>query len=133
MPIRASTDIEPAIADFARQPNGGLILPTDSFLVPRYGLVADTANRHRLPSLGSLREYAKNGGLIFYGSSREATIQNYQRAANYVDRILRGEKAGDLPVQNPSKYELLINVKTAKALGLTVPETLLVQADELIQ
>ena len=106
-PIHASTDIEPAIADFARQPNGGLILPTDSFLIPRYGLLADTANRHRLPSLGTLREYAKNGGLMFYGLSREGTIERYGRAANYVDRILRGERAGDLPVQNPIKYELL--------------------------
>jgi putative tryptophan/tyrosine transport system substrate-binding protein len=87
-PIRASTDIEPAIANFARQPNGGLILPTDSFMIPRYKLVADIANRHRLPSLGTQREYVGDGGLMFYGLSREGTIERYGRAANYVDRIL---------------------------------------------
>ena len=134
MLIRASTDIEPAIATFARQPNGGLILPTDSFMVPRYKLVADMANRHRLPSLGSLREYAKDdGGLMFYGTSRDDSIEGLARAASYVDRILRGEKPGDLPVQTHTKYETVLNLKTAKALGLTIPETLLATADEVIQ
>ena len=131
-PVHASADIEPAIANFARQPNGGLILPTDSFTTARYGLVADVANRHRLPSLGTLREYAKVGGLVFYGISRKATIERYGQAASYVDRILRGEKVGDLPVQNPSDYELLINMKTAKALGLAIPLFLLGRADEVI-
>jgi putative ABC transport system substrate-binding protein len=133
-PIRASADIEPAIANFARQPNGGLILPTDSFMIPRYKLAADTATHHRLPSLGTRREYVvEDGGLMFYGTSRESTIGVYGRAANYVDRILRGEKPADLPVQNPTKYELLINLKTAKALGLTVPPTLRALADEVIE
>jgi putative ABC transport system substrate-binding protein len=132
-PIRATSDIEPAIENFARQPNGGLILPTDSFMVLRYRLVADTANRHRLPSLGPLGDYAKEGGLMFYGLGREGTIEGYERAANYVDRILRGEKPGDLPVQNPTRYELGINLTTAKALGLTVPNTLVAVADEVIE
>ena len=122
----------PTIATFARQPNGGRILPTDSFMVPRYKLVADTANRHRLPSLGSLREYAKDdGGLMFYGTSRDDSIEGLARAASYVH--LRGEKPGDLPVQSHTKYETVLNLKTAKALGLTIPETILATADEVIQ
>jgi putative ABC transport system substrate-binding protein len=132
-PIRASTDIEPTIATLARQPNSGLIMPTDSFMIPRYRLVADTANRHRLPSLGPLREYPKEGGLMFYGFTREDAIEKFGQAANYVDRILRGEKPGDLPVQNPTKFEFVLNLKTAKALGLTVPPQLLAIADEVIE
>jgi putative ABC transport system substrate-binding protein len=132
--IRTTGDIEPAIENFARLPNGGLILPTDSFMVPRFKFIADTANRHRLPSLAYSPLYAKDGGLMYYGNAnRDSMVEVFQRAANYVDRILKGERPGDLPVQNPTRYELVINMKTAKALGLTVPLPLLAIADEVIE
>jgi putative ABC transport system substrate-binding protein len=130
-PIRATADIEPAIVNFARQRNSGLILPTDTFTDLRAKLIADLANRHSLPSLGARPQYARAGGLMYYGI--ENRVDSYRRAANYVDRILRGEKPGDLPVQNPTKYDLVINLKTAKALGVTVPQSILLRADEVIE
>jgi putative ABC transport system substrate-binding protein len=132
-PIRAKADIEPSIANFARQPNGGLVLPTDSFTLSRFKLIADTANRHRLPSLAASAEYVKDGCLMYYGISEDSTVERYRTAGNYVDRILKGEKPGNLPVQNPTRYELVINMRTAKALGLAVPLSLLASADEVIE
>jgi putative ABC transport system substrate-binding protein len=131
--IRATSDIEPAIENFARQPNGGLILPTDSFTRPRFKFIADAANRCRLPSLAYSPQYAKDGGLMNYGIGLDSAIETFRRAANYVDRILKGERPGDLPVQNPTRYELVINMRTAKALALTVPPNLLALADEVIE
>jgi putative tryptophan/tyrosine transport system substrate-binding protein len=131
-PVRTTADIEPALASFARQPNGGLLLPTDTFTVLRVSLIADLAARYGLPSIGPGTNFAKIGGLLEYGTSIDAAGQMRQ-AASYVDRILKGSKPGDLPVQAPTNYRLVINLKTAKALGLTIPETLLATADEVIE
>jgi putative ABC transport system substrate-binding protein len=131
MPVRSSTDIEPAIAAFAGEANGSLILPTDTFLALRFELIADAANRYRLPSVSTNEAFAKNGGLITYSFSD--LVGQWQQMASYVDRILKGEKPTDLPIQAPTKYQLVINLKTAKALGLTVPLPLLGRADEIIE
>ena len=131
-PVRATTDIEPAIENFARQPNGGLILPTDSFIRLRQGVIADIATRHRLPTISAAADFAKDGGLMNYGVTANL-VDDYRQAASYVDRILKGAKPNDLPVQAPTKYSLVINLKTAKALGLTMPLPLLGLADEVIE
>ena len=131
-PVRATTDIEPAIANFARQPNGGLILPTDSFTRLRQRLIADIASRHRLPAISAAVGFARDGGLMNYGVAANLA-DDYRQAASYVDRILKGAKPADLPVQAPTKYSLVINLKTAKALGLTIPLPLLGLADEVIE
>ena len=102
----------------------------DTFTQNRRKLVLDLAARHQLPAIYAYRYYAADGGLMSYGVD---SVAQYRQAAGYVDRILRGDKPADLPVQQPTKFELVINVKTAKALGLTVPETLLAAADEVIQ
>ena len=130
MPVRATADIEPALENFARQPNGGLMLPTDTFTRLRDMPIADLAGRFRLPSIGAGPNSAKNGGLLEYAIDY---VGQFGQAATYTDRILKGSKPGDLPVQAPTKYRLVINMKTAKALGLTIPETLLATADEVIQ
>jgi putative ABC transport system substrate-binding protein len=130
MPVWATTDIEPALENFTHQPNGGLMLPTDAFTRLRDMLIADLAGRFRLPSIGAGPNFTKNGGLLEYGIDY---VGQFGQAATYADRILKGSKPGDLPVQQPTKYRLVINVKTAKALELTIPETLLATADEVIQ
>jgi putative ABC transport system substrate-binding protein len=131
MLVRATTDIESALQSFAREPNGGLILTADNFVYSRYALIADQAHRYRLPSIALSLSFAKQGGLMEYNVD-DLPNQNRQ-AAGYVDRILKGAKPGDLPVQAPTKFKLVINLKTAKALGLTVPPTLLAVADEVIE
>jgi putative tryptophan/tyrosine transport system substrate-binding protein len=126
-PVQASADIEAALASFARQPNGGLITwGTDLF-----SFIVDLARRYRLPSI-SPGPIVKDGGLMDYGPSIDLPSR-FRQAATYVDRILKGEKPADLPIQAPTKYWLVINLKSAKALGLTIPETLLATADEVIQ
>ena len=132
VPVRATPEIESALESFARQPNGGLILPTDAFTRLHQKLVTDVAARHRLPSISADPDFPKDGGLMYYGA-RISTIDQFRQAATYVDRILKGAKPGDLPVQLPDKYTLTINLKTAKALGLEVPPTLLARADEVIE
>src|SRR5262249_55473598 len=128
--VRDTPGIEHAIAAFARQPNGGLIVLSTSLAVaPREQIIAWAA-RYRLPAVYPFRIYVNAGGLISYGPDQ---IDPYRRAAGYVDRILKGEKPADLPVQAPTKYELVINLKTAKALGLDVPATVLARADEGIE
>jgi putative ABC transport system substrate-binding protein len=128
--VRDAGEIEGAVTAFAREPNGGLIvLPAPSSIIQRE-LIIMLAARYRLPAVYALRFFVTSGGLISYGPD---TIEPYRRAAGYVDRILKGEKPADLPVQAPTKYELVINLKTAKALGLTVPDTLLARADEVIE
>jgi putative tryptophan/tyrosine transport system substrate-binding protein len=128
--VRDVGEIERTIAAFARSSNAGLIVtPSTSALIHR-DLITMLAARHRLPAVYSFRYFVTAGGLISYGAN--ATDQ-YRRAAGYIDRILKGEKPADLPVQAPTKYELVINTKTAKALGLTVPDTLLARADEVIE
>jgi putative ABC transport system substrate-binding protein len=128
--VRGSADIEHAIESLARESNGGLIvLPNVPTIVHR-GLIMALAARHRLPAVYSSRQFVTEGALISYGPDR---VDQYRRAAAYVDRILRGEKPADLPVQQPTQFELAINLKTAKALGLEVPWFLQQRADEVIE
>ena len=130
-PVRSIVDIESTLAGLSRQLNSGLLLPTDGFTLAHQKLIADLAGRYRLPSIGATH-FANDGGLMDYGVSTNYVGQ-FRQAAGYVDRILKGAKPADLPIQAPTKYRLAINVKTAKALGLTIPETLLATADEVIQ
>ena len=128
--IHSISEMEIAIEAEARMPGTGLIVLPDSFtFTHRAQQIAATA-RHRLPAIYALRGQALDGGLLSYGPD---TVDLYRRAASYVDRILKGEKPADLPVQNPTKYELLINLKTARALGIEIPPTLLARADEVIE
>jgi ABC-type uncharacterized transport system substrate-binding protein len=128
--VASIVEIERALDDFARKPNGGLIvLPSLVMQAHRKSIIA-LAAEHRMPAIYPFRYFATDGGLISYGID---TLDQYRGAASYVDRILRGEKPADLPVQAPVKYELVINLKTAKALGLDVPPTLLARADEVIE
>jgi putative ABC transport system substrate-binding protein len=122
--------IERAVTTFARVPNGGLIVTASAPVVVHRELIITLAARHRLPAVYFERFFVTGGGLISYGPD---SIDQYRRAAGYVDRILKGEKPADLPVQNPTKYELVINLKTAKALGLDIPATVLARADEVIE
>jgi putative ABC transport system substrate-binding protein len=128
--VRDADEIERAITTFARGSNGGLIVTTSALAIGHRDLIITLATRHRLPAVSPYRLFVSGGGLISYGPD---TIDPHRRAASYVDRILKGEKPADLPVQAPTKYEMIINLKTAKALGLTVPQTLLVAADEVIE
>ena len=128
--VRDAEEIERAIAAFARASNGGLIVPGSALANVHRDLIIALAARHQLPAAYANRVYVTGGGLISYGVD---TLDQYRRAAGYVDRILKGEKPADLPVQLPTKFELVINLKTAKALGLTVPQTLLAIADEVIE
>jgi putative ABC transport system substrate-binding protein len=123
-------EIERAVTAFARGSNGGLIVTVSPLEVVHRNLIITLAARHKLPAVYWERFYVTGGGLISYGPD---VADQYRRAAGYVDRILKGEKAADLPVQAPTKYELVINLKTAKALGLDVPTTLLARADEVIE
>ena len=132
VPVRAIADIEPAITNFAREPNGGLILPTDAFTRLRQKLIVELVNQHRLPAISFDPDFPKFGGLMCY-SVKVSTLDQYRQAAGYIDRILKGTKPGDLPIQQSDKYTLVINLKTAKALGLTVPLPLLGLADEVIE
>jgi putative ABC transport system substrate-binding protein len=123
-------DIERAVAAAAAQPNGGIFVPLDVTMITFMHETIATIARHRLPAIYSERVFVTSGGLVSYGTDR---VEPYRSAASYVDRILRGEKAGDLPFQLPTKYQLVINLKTAKALGLTIPPNLLFTADEVIE
>jgi putative ABC transport system substrate-binding protein len=127
---RSAAELEREVGLFARAPNGGLmVLPDVTSLIHRDEIIA-LAARHRLPAVYPYRYYAASGGLLSYGGE-QADV--FRRAASYVDRILKGASPGELPVQAPTKYELVINLKTAKALSLTVPDTLLARADEVIE
>jgi putative ABC transport system substrate-binding protein len=128
--LRDAGDVEDAIIEFARDPNGGLIVTASAFAANHPQLIAALAARHNLPAIYPFRYFADASGLISYGPDYS---DQYRRAASYVDRILKGEKPADLPVQAPTKYELVINLKTAKALGIEVPATLLARADEVIE
>jgi putative tryptophan/tyrosine transport system substrate-binding protein len=128
--LRDTGDIERAVSAFARSPNGGLIVTAGAATVLHSNLIVTLAARHKLPAVYNERSFIVAGGLISYGPD---FVDMYRRAAGYIDRILKGEKPADLPVQAPTKYELVINLKTAKALGLDVPPTLLASADEVIE
>ncbi|MGB6913146.1 MAG: ABC transporter substrate-binding protein, partial [Pseudolabrys sp.] len=127
--VRDTGEIERTVAAFAGSGNGGVIV-TPGGAAPRRGLIISLAARYKLPSIYPYRYWAADGGLISYGPN---TNDPQQRAAGYVDRILKGEKPADMPVQAPTKYELVVNLKTAKALGLTIPQSLLATADEVIE
>jgi putative ABC transport system substrate-binding protein len=127
--VRDTDEIERNVAAFARSGNGGVIVTPGGAAAHR-GLLISLADRFKLPSVYPYRYYAVDGGLISYGPN---TNDPQRRAAGYVDRILKGEKPADLPVQAPTKYELVVNLKTAKALGIGVPPTLLARADEVIE
>ena len=128
--VRGAAEIERAIAAFARSGNGGLIVTASGSALGHRKLIIALAARHKLPAVYFLRPFVENGGLISYGPD---LIDHYRRAAGYVDRVLKGEKPADLPVQSSTKFELVINLKTAKALGLAVPPSLLARADEVIE
>src|SRR5262245_57740674 len=128
--LRNASEMERDIAAFATTPGGGLIVVGTPLAFLHGGLIVKLAAQHRLPTVYSFSEFVKDGGLISYGPD---IVDQYRRAPGYVDRILKGEKPADLPVQAPTKYELVINLKTAKALGLNVPNTLIGRADQLIE
>jgi putative tryptophan/tyrosine transport system substrate-binding protein len=128
--VSDAAEIERAVTAFARAPNGGLIVTPVTLSLVHRDLIITLAARHKLPAVYGLRPFVTDGGLMCYGPD---TIDPFRRAASYVDRILKGEKPADLPVQSPTKYELVINLKTARALGFEVPATLLARADEVIE
>jgi putative ABC transport system substrate-binding protein len=129
-PIGDMSELETAVAAQAREPNGSLIMMPDFFTLSHRADVTSLAARYRLPAVYPFRQFAEAGGMLSYGND---TTDNYRRAATYVDRILKGAKPSELPVQAPVKFQLLINLKAAKALGLKIPESLLARADEVIE
>jgi putative ABC transport system substrate-binding protein len=128
--VRNTDEMEGVIEQFAREPDGALLVMPDLFTATNRQSIIALAAKHRLPALYPFRYFIASGGLMSYGTE---TLETYRQAASYVARVLKGENPGDLPVQAPSKYELVINLKTAKALGLDVPPTLLARADEVIE
>lgn len=129
LPIHNEADIENVISNFASESNGGLIFPSDIFTVAHRARIIAATNAHRIPTVFPYRYYAADGGLAAYSPDQP---NEFRQAAYFVDRILRGEKPGDLPVQTPNKYELVINLKTANTLGLAIPAAMLSVVDELI-
>ena len=132
LPVEARTapEIEKAFSAMARENAGAVILAADALFSREYRQIAERAAKQRLPSIAGARQFAEAGGLMSYGSS---IVDNYRRAATYVDKILKGAKPGDLPVEQPTKFELFVNRKTAKMLGLTIPQSLLISADKVIE
>jgi len=128
--VRDAPEIERGVAAFARSDNGGLIVTGSPLSLVHRDLIITLAARHKLPTVYFLRPFVTDGGLISYGPD---LADQFRRAASYIDRTLKGEKPADLPVQAPSKYELVINLKTAKELGLTIPPSVLARADEVIE
>jgi putative ABC transport system substrate-binding protein len=129
-PVHSDVEIETAINALGREPGGGLVVMPDAFTVTHRAPIILAAARNNVPAVYRFSFFARDGGLLSYGPE---TVDIWRRAATYVDRILRGAKPGDLPVQLPVKYEMILNLKTAKALGLTVPLTLQAIADEVIE
>ena len=129
-PVRNTAEIEKALPKLGRQPGGGLIVPPDVFTIVHRETIMRSAEEHRLPVIWSYRQFVAEGALISYGPD---TADIFRRSASYVDRILKGEKPADLPAQSPINFELAINLKAAKALGLTVPSSLLAIADEVVE
>ena len=128
--MRDAEEIERAVTAFARSPDGGLIMAAGPAATRHRDLIVKLAARHKVPAVYYERFFVAGGGLISYGPD---FIDQYRRAAGYVDRILKGEKPGDMPVQAPTKYDLIVNLKTAKALGLNIPQSLFATADEVIE
>jgi len=129
-PVRSEVEIETAIIALGREPGGGLVIMLDVFMIAHRSPIISAAARNNVPVVYGFSYFARDGGLLSYGFDPVDVIS---RGATYVDRILRGEKPGDLPVQFPTKYEMVVNLKTAKALGLTVPQSILLRADEVIE
>jgi putative tryptophan/tyrosine transport system substrate-binding protein len=127
--VRDTTDIESTMDIFSRRPDGGLIVPSDTFTQMRRGLIVELAARHRLPAIYRSAEFVRNGGLMYYGFD---FVEHFRQAASYIDQVLRGATPGELPVKQPTRFSLVINRKTAKALGLEIPPKLLSRADEVI-
>ena len=133
MRVHNEAEIETAMASLAAQPNGGLVLPTDNYAISREKLLSELALRYRLPSIsGNQSSFPEAGGLMYYGY-QASLLGQYRDAAGYVDRILKGAKPGELPVQLPTKFQFVINLKTAKVLGLIVPPSVFAIADEVIE
>jgi len=129
-PVHSDVEIETAIVALGREPGGGLVVIPDGFMITTRAPIILAAARNNVPAVYAQSEFVKDGGLLSYGPD---PVDNFRRAATYVDRILRGEKPGDLPVQLPVKYEMVVNLKTAKALGLAVPPSIMLRADEVIE
>jgi putative tryptophan/tyrosine transport system substrate-binding protein len=129
-PVHDDVEIETAIIALGREPGSGLVVMPSPFMTTHRAQIISAAARGNVPVVNILPEFAREGGLLSYGPN---TVEPFRRAASYVDRILRGEKPGDLPVQFPTKFEMVVNLKTAKALGLTVPQSILLRADEVIE
>ena len=129
-PVHSDAEIEAAIAALGREPGGGLFVMPDDFTREHRAPIILAAARSNVPAVYAQSYYARDGGLLSYGPD---AVDHWRRAATYVGRILRGEKPGDLPVQFPTKFEMAVNLKTAKALGLTVPQSILLRADEIIE
>jgi putative tryptophan/tyrosine transport system substrate-binding protein len=129
-PVHDEVEIETAIIALGREPGGGLVVTSDAFVTVHRASIISAAARNNIPALYIASDFVRDGGLLSYAPD---LVDNFRRAATFVDRILRGAKPGDLPVQFPTKFEMAVNLKTAKALGLTIPETLLATADEVIQ
>jgi putative ABC transport system substrate-binding protein len=130
VPIHSAAEIEAAIIALGREPGGGLVVLPDLFMTVHRAPIILAAARNNVPAVYQLSVYARGGGLLSYGPDR---VDSFRRAASYVDRILRGAKPGDLPVQLPVKYEMVVNRKTAMALGLAIPPSILLRADEVIE
>jgi len=128
--VRDAGAIERAITDFARVPNSGLVITASALVVAHTDLIITLANRYKLPAIYYERAWAEDGGLISYGPD---VLEQFRRAGGYIDRILKGEKPSDLPVQAPTKYELVVNLKTAKTLSLNIPPSILSSADKVIE
>jgi putative tryptophan/tyrosine transport system substrate-binding protein len=129
-PVHSEVEIETAIIALGREPGGGLVVKPDVFTLTHRAPIISAAARNNVPAVYWLSDFARDGGLLSYGVDQ---IDTYRRAATYVDRILRGAKPAELPVQFPTKFEMVVNLKTAKALGLTVPQSILLSADEVIE
>ena len=129
-PVHSDEEIETAIIALGREPGGGLVVPGDTFTLTHRAPIISAAARNNVPAVYYDSYFAREGGLLSYGFDQ---VDVLRRAASYVDRILRGEKPGDLPVQLPTKFEMILNLKTAKALGLAVPQSVLLRADQVIE
>ena len=129
-PVHSDAEIETAIVALGREPGGGLVVPPDTFMFAHRAPIILAAARNNVPAVYTQSEFVRGGGLLSYGFD---LVDTFRRAASYVDRILRGEKPGDLPVQFPTKFEMAVNLKTAKALGLAVPPSIMLRADEVIE
>jgi putative tryptophan/tyrosine transport system substrate-binding protein len=129
-PVHSEVEIETSVTNLGREPGGGLAVMPDAFALGHRPSIISAAARNNVPAVYWASEFVREGGLLYYGVNR---INTFRRAATYVDRILRGEKLAELPVQMPTEFEMAVNLKTAKALGLTVPQSILLRADEVIE